>query len=305
MATEVKTTEARGNTKTRAYQLTLNEMNRLNELVDNIKSYKSLQYLCVGAIEKAPTTGHEHVHIYAYFHNPIKLNIKKCCGAHVEQARGSPKQNIEYLTKEGEPTLEFGEKPRQGQMTVKDLKEMNKDECPATLYKIKKAIDTEENDKNEFFKMLDEIRNDELKAPEVIYFSGATGKGKTYTGYKYIISKGYSNEEIGKLTLKNDFVDVVNDKAKAYIIEEFRDSQIRASDFLQLTDKYGYRCNIKGGFQTLRPELLVICSIKNPREIYSEEVNKQFLRRITKFFVIKDDKVMDKTESIREFNGQI
>ena len=93
--------------------------------------------------------------------------------------------------------------------------------------------------------------------------------------------KEYKKQEIGKITLKNDFFDIVNENAKCYVIEEFRPSQIKASDFLQLTDKYGYRCNIKGGFVTLRPEKIIICSIIPPEQIYREEVNKQFMRRIT------------------------
>ena len=113
-----------------------------------------------------------------------------------------------------------------------------------------------------------------------LYIKGDTGKGKTYKAYKIALEK-YEKEDIGKLTLKNDFIDVINKNAKCFIIEEFRPSQIKASDFLQLTDKYGYRCNIKGGFHTLRPEMIIICSIIEPENIYHEEVNKQFMRRIT------------------------
>lgn len=85
-----------------------------------------------------------------------------------------------------------------------------------------------------------------------------------------------------------------NTKARAYQltlneIEEFRPSQIKASDFLQLTDKYGFRCNTKGGFATLRPEKIIICSIIPPEQIYKEEVNKQFLRRITETIDLDED----------------
>lgn len=280
MASEVKASEARGNTKARAFQLTLNQPERLNELLENMKSYKSLDYYMVSHLEVGEEKQHEHYHIYVHFRNLIKLNIKKCCGAHVEYVRGSYNDNLIYFTKQGPLTDEWGEKPHQGLKTVKELKEMNIEEVPPQYYRIKKEIDAEEQDESNFFEMLDEIEKDELKAPKIIYITGGTGKGKTYKAYK-IALKNYEKKDIGKLTLKNDFFDVINKNAKCYVIEEFRPSQIKASDFLQLTDKYGFRANIKGGFVSLRPEMIIICSIKRPEEIYKDEINQQFIRRIT------------------------
>lgn len=280
MATEATATEARGNTKARAFQLTLNQPERIDELIANMKSYKSLRYMIVGHLELAPKTGHQHYHVYVNFNVPIKLSLKKCCGAHIEIARGSPKQNIEYLTKEGEPYLEFGERPRQGMITIADLKEMTLDETPAQYSRMKTELDRKKKDESDFFSMLDEIQNDNLKAPKIIYITGGTGKGKTYSAYKKALSE-YPKTDIGKITLKNDFFDVINENAKCFVIEEFRPSQIKASDFLQLTDKYGYRANIKGGFVSLRPEMIIICSIIPLDQIYKEEINKQFTRRVT------------------------
>lgn len=282
------TTQARGNTKTRAYLLTLNEADRINELIDNMKSYKTLRYLVAGHLETAPTTGHQHYHILVYFDVPIRLGIKKCLGAHIDVVRGTVKQCVDYITKEGEPYLVYGEPPHQGCRTVKELKEMSSDEVPPQYANIKERLDRKQKDEDNFFEMLDEIEHDNLKAPEIIYITGGTGKGKTYKAYKTALSK-YQKHEIGKLTLKNDFFDVVNENAKCYVIEEFRPSQIKASDFLQLTDKYGYRANVKGGFVSLRPEMIIICSIIEPSKIYKEEINEQFLRRITKIIDLDED----------------
>lgn len=280
MDTEVKDTQARGNTRARAFCLTLNEINRENELIEGLKTYKTLRYLMIGALEKAPTTGHEHKHAFAYFSNPVKLNLKKCAGCHVEITKGTFKDNLIYLTKEGPLTFEWGERPHQGLKTVKELKEMNADDIPPQYYNIKTKIDQKKHDEDIFFEMLDEIERDELKAPEIVYITGGTGKGKTYKAYKTAL-KEFEKSKIGKITLKNDFFDVVNESAECFVIEEFRPSQIKATDFLQLTDKYGFRCNVKGGFVTLRPKKIFICSIIPPEEIYKEEINKQFMRRIT------------------------
>lgn len=280
MASEVKASQARGNTKARAFQLTLNQPERLTELLNNLKTYKSLDYYMVSALEKGEETEHEHYHIYVHFNNLIKLNVKKCCGAHIEIVRGTYKDNLIYCTKQGELTEEWGERPHQGVKTVRELREMDMDDVPPQYYNIKTKIDAEEKDKNEFFNMLKEIKEDKLTAPKITYITGGTGKGKTYGAYKKALEE-YDIEKIGKLTLNNNFVDITNKDAECFVIEEFRPSQIKASDFLQLTDKYGYRCNVKGSFETLRPRHIIICSIIPPTNIYREEVNQQFLRRIT------------------------
>ena len=73
------------------------------------------------------------------------------------------------------------------------------------------------------------------------------------------------------------------DDAECFVIEEFRPSQMAAASFLQLTDKYGFRANIKGGWRYLHPKKIIICSIIEPEFLYhNDEINTQFTRRITK-----------------------
>ena len=287
MTTEVLTTVVPGNTnpgttfRGRNFQLTLNQVEKYSELVSEFKKLKTCTYL-ISCREFAPSTGHEHIHIYCHFSQPYTLNKKiMAFGAHIEVCRGSPKQNIAYIEKDGNVIEEYGNRPSQGCRTVSELREMSIEDVTPNYYKIKTEIDRKEHDKNTFFSMLNEIENDSLKGPEIIYITGASGNGKTYSAYKIALEK-FPKEKIGKLTLNNNFIDIVNEDAECFVIEEFRDSQIKASDFLQLTDKYGYRCNVKGGFVTLRPKMIIICSIKHPSEIYHDEINVQFLRRITK-----------------------
>lgn len=285
MTAEVTTAEASGNTnpsafRGRAFQLTLNEVEKYDDLKSIFKGLKSCDYF-ISCLEEAPTTGHKHIHIYTHFTQSYKISKKILkIGAHIEICKGSPKQNIEYIRKDGNILDEWGEEPHQGKLTVNALKEMDAGEVSPFLYRIKKEIDNEAKDLETFMEMLGEIERDELKAPTIIYITGRPGKGKTYSAYKRAL-KDFKKEEIGKLTLNNNFIDITNKDAKCFVIEEFRPSQIKASDFLQLTDKYGYRANIKGGFMTLRPEEIIICSVIDPTEIYKDELNEQFLRRIT------------------------
>lgn len=290
MTTEEMTTIASGSTmaeakkivfRGRAFQFTLNQPEKYESLRDDLTALKTCDYL-LSCKEKAPTTGHEHIHIYAHFSQPYRLS-KKILNykAHIEVCKGSPKENIKYIEKDGNILDEIGERPKQGIKTVKELKETNIDDIDPHLYNIKKRIDEEENEKNTFFNMLEEIENENLKGPEIIYICGDSGKGKTYNAYKIALSK-FDKKDIGKLTIENNFINIINDTAKCFVIEEFRPSQIKAASFLQLTDKYGYSCNVKGSFKMLRPQCIIICSIVKPEDLYkNEEINKQFTRRIT------------------------
>lgn len=286
MTTEEMTTKAPGNTKAgafrgRAFQFTLNEVEKYEELKNDLIALKTCDYL-LSCEEIAPTTQHKHIHIYVHFSQPYRLSKKIISHkAHIEICRGSPKENIAYIEKDGHILDEIGERPRQGAKTVKELKEADINDIDPHLYNIKCKIDDKTKEEEQFLNMLEEIEKDDLKGPEIIYICGDSGKGKTYKAYKIALSK-FDKKDIGKLTIENNFIQITNDKAKCYVIEEFRSSQIKAASFLQLTDKYGYTCNIKGSFKSIRPECIIIASIIKPEELYqNEEINKQFTRRIT------------------------
>ena len=283
------------NFRGRAFLFTIFEEDKFSKLCDIMDSLKSCDYQ-IAAQEVAPTTNNLHIHYYCHFTQSYRLSQKILkLNIHIDICKGTPKQNIDYVTKDGNILFEKGERPHQGIKTVQEIHELQITECPAQLYKIKKSIDEEMKSEESFFKMLDEIRNNELKAPEIIYIVGDSGSGKTYHAYSEA-TKEYKNNEIGKLTIENNFVDITNSNAKCFVIEEFRDSQMKASSFLQLTDKYGYKCNVKGGFTFIRPEKIYICSIIEPENIYHDEINKQFLRRITDIHRMENHVCINKVE---------
>lgn len=270
-----------GNTKTgcskaRAFMITIYE--------DPLVHFPKAIYECW--CDDTCKDGKPHIHQLVYFKNPISWNtIKKAYKtSHIEVAK-CVYDCIDYIsdkTKRKTNFQEIGERPKNTRFkTVKELLEVD-DKADLDWKQVNtwERLKRQKKDEDTFFGMLKEIRSKTLKGPKVIYIIGDSGKGKTYKAYEVALDN-YNDEEIGKLTLKNDFIDIVNEDAKCFVIEEFRPSQIKASDFLQLTDKYGYRCNIKGGFATLRPEMIVIASIIRPQQIYKEEINKQFMRRIT------------------------
>lgn len=292
-----------GNTKTgtkaRNYLLTLNEktLEHYDEIKQYITHYKSLDYyLCCEHIGQE----NKHYHIFIQFKCAIKLNYKNLYGTHVDKSFGSPQQNYNYCMcldekhkRLGITSIvidEIGELRKTG-TTIQDVKAMTpeqREELPVQYLKQVREITQKEQDEKTFFDMLTEIENDCIKAPEIIYITGPSGKGKTYTAYKKALEK-YPKTKIGRLTINNNFITVENDYADCYVIEEFRPNQIRASYFLQLIDKYGYQCNVKGGFKLIRPKMIIICCIYPPEIIYKdEEINSQFLRRITERIDLSD-----------------
>lgn len=69
------------------------------------------RYRCYGK-EIAPSTGTPHLQGYVYFANPrvVECVRRSIPGAHVSVANGTPQQNIEYCSKDGD-FVEFGCRP--------------------------------------------------------------------------------------------------------------------------------------------------------------------------------------------------
>lgn len=311
MASVKKASLKSGNTKTdlsfkkRDWTLTLNES--VIEHYEDIKNYllgrKSLTYfICVEHVGSE----NKHYHILTQYDNSIRLSFKKLYGAHVEYLRGTPQEALRYLKCEDEKHIskgitckiidEEGVIRNHGRMlSVKDVIEADEEELKDLdfrFYNSAKRIKEDVNEEETFMNMLDEIEKDDLKGPEVIYIYGEPGSGKTYQAYKEALKK-FEKKDIGKIYINNKYFKFINENAKCFVIEEFRDSQLPVTEYLQLTDKYGYTAATKGGWKTIRPQCIIICCYKHPNEIYNKinENNIQFKRRITKFYICKDRKL--------------
>lgn len=194
MSTEVLSTQAAGNTiqplkalRARAFLLTLNEVERYEALSTYLKHYKAMDYL-IAAKELAPSTGHAHIHIYVHFNNARSLDVSKCEGAHIDICRGSPKQNIDYVSKDGDIIEEVGNKPHQGMISIGDIKKMNSDEIdslPWMMQRTAKAIKEEQ----EYDIDIDSIFKSDMK---VIYICGPSGIGKSKRAFEIAKENGYS-----------------------------------------------------------------------------------------------------------------
>lgn len=313
MASIKKASTTLGNTKAkvakrRDFILTVNEesIKHYDDIKDYFTNRKSLTYyLCVEHVGSP----NKHYHILAQFDNSVKLSIKKLFGCHIDVLRGTPQEAYDYIMCKDQKHIdegvtarvvdETGQLRRRGSVltanTVKDMSIQELRDIDIRLYKRAKEIKEELYEEELFDQMLDDIDNDCLKGPEVIYVHGEPGQGKTYGAYKHA-RKFYEKKDIGKIYINNGFFKIVKDFAKCYIVEEFRPSQLPAAEFLQFTDKYTYTASTKGGFKTIKPEMILICSYKHPDSLYKGENNLQFKRRVTKWFKAENKNLIEVKE---------
>lgn len=262
--------------RARSFLLTLNEIEKYNDLKDTILKLKSCDYF-LSSKELAPTTNHEHIHIYIHFESNYKLSKKILSfGAHVDICNyGSPKQVINYVKKDGDILDEIGEIPHQGLKTVEDLKQLDISEIPPQYYNIyKKVKEDEEKD----------IDIDDLKKNvQVFYIQGETGIGKTEKMKEIVRSlKNTYGSKINMVKYENGFY-LGTGNAKICVYDDWRDNHMKASEFINFIDYNKHYMNIKGGSKLNNYELIIITSIQKLDSIYSSvrsEQKEQWMRRI-------------------------
>ncbi len=281
MNAEVMNAQCSGNTKehcanlrSRAFQFTINEIEKYKTLIEIIKNIKCCDYY-ISCLEKAPTTGHEHIHLYVHFSNSYKISKKILdLNVHIEICKGSPQQNINYIEKDGNILDEWGKRPKQGMRTVGELK------------KITNPDDLNWNEYNTWRKIHESIDNDIdiddiFKNIKVYYIFGPSGIGKSKKAFEIAKENGYN--KINLVSYENGFWNGIGKSCKVAIYDEFRDSSMKPSEFIKFIDYNKHPLNIKGGSIINNYELIIITSVQNPKLIYpniGDEPREQWLRRI-------------------------
>lgn len=268
----------------KAFLLTLNEISNYEKVHNYILGLKTLNYY-IATKEIAPTTGHEHIHIYMQCTTNIRLSLKKLCGAHIDKCFGSPQQNLDYIHKVKEPEKrgiifdEWGEVKLKGGNTIKDVESMSKDErkdLPIQYYKIVKQIELEENN---------DIPIDDLYKPDVkvTYIWGPSEMDKTKDAIQMIKDAGY--DKLNMVKYEDGFWHGIG-KCEACLYDDFRDSHMRASEFINFIDYNVHPMNVKGGTHLNKFKFIVITSVQDPNLLYEnltskcDEPKRQWLRRM-------------------------
>lgn len=247
----------------RGYCFTIN-----NYTDDDVSRLDKLdcEYIVYGR-EVAPTTGTPHIQGYIHFANGKSPNAaRKLVKGHLIVAKGTPEQNFDYCSKEGNYT-ERGNRPQspQAQGNVERqrwddarlaARQGRFDDIPSDLY-------------IRYNNSLKRIRREDVAAPANLppantygvwlYGPPRTGKStmaRTQYGTPYLkgINKwwdGYDGEE-------------------TVLIEDFSPRHaVFLVDYLKIwTDRWTFSAETKGGRIVIRPKLIVITSNYHPDQCF-------------------------------------
>lgn len=265
--------------KARRFLITLNEV----EAWDRLKAYlisRPYQYI-VAAYEEAPTTLHEHMHIFIIYKKATELAKSKMEGAHVDIVRGTNEQARDYTKKEDHIIFEDGECPEDRKTTTekKGLSIKDVEDTPWEELKLQRAS---------AFRYFRDIKSEQInerarerrcfKPIEFYWFHGPTGTGKSRAAFE---------EGAYPVIYNNGFFSDWGEN-RILVIEETR-GEIPYAKLLQLADGYHgyYAFNIKGGQRILDIDKLIVTSPLRPEECYPRQCQKrdsiqQLMRRVTK-----------------------
>lgn len=264
------------NIRSKRWCFTLN--NFTQEELDKISGI-DCEYLIYGL--EHTTIGTPHVQGYVVFkHQKRMATLKKWLDrAHFEKALGTHLQNVKYCSKEDTSPFEKGIRPvdTKNKIAAKKILKSDPINGPRILatQRMLKGMNLEKN-------MLGEVLIDQLQKPKIIYIHGASGTGKSYYAIKEAVME-YGMNNVSTIRFdKSGFAHCSDPQAECLVWMEFRPSCLDAVTFLEFTDGYGMHLNVKHGSIYIRPKCIYICSILKPEEIYREEINVQFQRRITK-----------------------
>lgn len=257
------------------FQLTLNEIQRFESLKEYLLQNANFAY-GIAAQECAPSTGHLHIHCYVQFGRSVRLSLKKLEGAHVEKCYGSPQQNVDYVKKDGDIIWEEGTLRKKGGVTIAQVKEMPKEEreqLPLQLYNIVQKVNTEEAKAIKIGEWHKEVK--------CYYIWGESGIGKSRHAEELVQKAGFDSFNL--IRYENGFWHGVSENCPAAIYDEWRDSQMKPYELIQLLDYNIHPMNVKGGTVKNKYKLIILTTIQDPARIYanvSEEQRFQWERRM-------------------------
>lgn len=276
-------TDAKTNTKSaKNFQLTINAIDTAGDVLTYLRKLTP-NYLLAGR-EKAPTTGHVHMHVYVQFPNNRRLSLKKLCGAHVEKCMGSPEQNIKYIKKpDTEIVVEEGAPRLNYVPSIKEAQEMDSEKLGGlslNYYNIAKKIEAEKKkyiDPEEYYKTM-----------EVYWIWGESGAGKTRYAIQDMKKAGV--KRFNEVKYDGSFWHGVTEDCECCLYDDFRDNHMKPTELINFIDYNRHIMNIKGGSVRNNYTRIYITSLQSPESIYAktpEESKKQWLRRIKEIINIQ------------------
>lgn len=255
--------------------------------------------------------GKWHGHYYVYYKNPRTWNdIKKYYGndCHIEIPH-SNSGAIKYILGEGDHAesktniVEFGDMPCDNgkHLTYREAIQMTKEEIKelpmADALMVMKCQKIEkENEKIDV--------DDWKKEVEVVFISGPSGCGKTEMA-KQIIRES-SDRKFSLVKYDGNFWHGATDGKGTAVYDDFRDSHMKGSEFINFIDYNKQIMNIKGSNVLNQFNRIIITSVQKLENIYSGmtgEPREQWTRRV-RYINMWPPKEEDDDEALfREYFG--
>lgn len=229
-------------------------------------------YIIMGE-EECPTTKRKHWQGFIHFKNGKSISAarKALKPRHTTLCDGSAGENITYCSKDVNIVLEKGRRPAQGARN--DLRAMHERimEEPSIRPIVMSGANLQQIRHAE--KILQYIEPKRDWAPEVYWYHGPTGTGKTRKAMELCEDPWVSNKSLRWWEGYDGHEDV--------IFDDFRRDFCTFHELLRILDRYPYRVEVKGGSRQLLAKRIFITSPYSPRETYcTREDVDQLLRRI-------------------------
>lgn len=294
----------------RAYQLTLNQVERFENLKKYLLGLKNINYM-IACQEQAPTTDHPHIHIYCQFTNSQRLARTMIEGAHEEECYGSPEENLDYIYKRGKYAakkhnpndeaniiFEWGEIRYTGKKapsTLAELRTCTDEELMMCELKDSTAV------KQEIIRRSSLVKVENWYNPKtIIYLHGESGSGKTeFT--KWLMGK-MGVTEFENIKKDKDFFHGVAGELETAVYDDFRDSDLKPNEFIHLIDYNSHTMNVKYSSFVNKYKTIMITSVQSPRNLWAgieldkDERKEQWIRRISKCYYLEKETLKDGTE---------
>lgn len=291
--TQRSNSEATGNTRGRGWAMTIFNEAELQKFLD----LNGVRYQCYGE-EICPTTGKTHWQAYVYFNNQrtFKATKKKLPTTHIEKARGTPKQNREYCKKDGK-FVEDGELPTQGKISGSELLKMTDEEIIEQDARCHRAY----MNAREILKGKMNVSEwNKGKKVDVYYYYGVSGCGKS-TKVGDHCEQTYGDVRVCIGSYSNGFYNLSDVEADVLIMDDWRDSDMKPSEFVKMIDYRPQQMNIKHGKVLNRFKAIYITSVRPIDKIYQNmkrrsEHMEQWKRRMHIEHLCIDDCECDEEE---------
>lgn len=227
----------------------------------------------------------ETPHLQGYCELNVKQRFKALKnsfieGAHIEPRKGTQKQAIDYCKKD-DCYFEFGERKKQGvRNDIVSIKEYIETSSNPS---VRDLIDTVEGINFVSLRVFDRLipiyEPYRDWKPYIYWFYGASGAGKTKLAVA-ILGKDHF-----PMSYSSRFFNGY-DAHPNVLFDDFRKNSISFNEFLRMTDRYKYICEVKGGSRQFVPKLIVITSDEHPSDWWSGNDLIQILRRVDTIYRI-------------------